>query len=617
MIENIKNPSDIKNSSYSELESLSSEIRDVIIKTVSDNGGHLASNLGVVEATIALHKVFDSPNDKLIFDVSHQCYTHKLLTGRYDSFRTLRKFGGISGFTNRNESEHDILNEGHSGSSVSAALGIATANKLNGSDNHTIAIVGDGSLTNGMIYEALNNCGDKKLNLIILINDNKMSISQNVGGLHKYLTKIRTSNGYFTFKRKFEYYLSAIPIIGDSIARILKLCKDAIKRMFVKDTIFEDLGLVYLGPVDGHNIEKLSRVLNEAKNKHQCCVVHMITKKGFGYSPAENEPHRYHGVGHFDAEYGIDNGYSGESFSSKMGETLCRIAENDPKVCAVTAAMSEGTGLGLFAEKYPDRFFDVGIAEEHAVTFASGLAVAGMKPVVALYSTFAQRVYDQIQHDVAVQGLPLTFVLDRCGLVPGDGITHQGIFDYSIFSSIPGANIYAPSGFNELDVVLTDLVSKNDGLNFIRYSKIPVEIPEFMTADMIISSDGTFSYTPDIELSDVVIVSSGKLAFTALTMISHLKDKCKIGVIKLLRTYPIDFDVLNPLVKNSKLVYILDECYRIGGVGEKIAAGLVTNAMIHINAIDGYVEHGDHTDLVEYCGFTVRDIENDINKYLK
>ena len=282
MIENINKPSDIKNMSDSELKSLSVEIRNQIISTVSKNGGHLASNLGMVEATIALHKVFNSPNDKIIFDVSHQCYTHKLLTGRYDQFETLRQFGGMSGFTNRTESEHDILNEGHSGSSISAALGIATANKLKGNNDHVIAVVGDGSLTNGMIYEALNNCDESKVNLIILINDNDMSISPNVGGLHKYLTKIRTSNGYFRFKRKFEYYLSAIPLIGNSIAHLLKVIKDSLKRMFVRDTIFEDLGLVYVGPVDGHNIEKMSRVLEEAKNKHQCCVVHMITRKGYG-----------------------------------------------------------------------------------------------------------------------------------------------------------------------------------------------------------------------------------------------------------------------------------------------------------------------------------------------
>ncbi len=615
MIESIKSPRDIKDLSYDELGFLCSEIRKKIIKTVSENGGHLASNLGMVEATVALHRVFDSPKDKIIFDVSHQCYTHKLLTGRYNSFSTLRQFGGMSGFACRDESEHDILSEGHSGSSVSAALGVATANKLRGNTDHTIAVVGDGALTNGMIYEALNNCGDKKLNLIILINDNKMSISQNVGGLHRYLNRIRTSNGYFTFKRRFEYYLSAIPVVGSSIARILKLSKDAIKRMFVKDTIFEDLGLVYLGPVDGHNIEKLSRVLNEAKNKHQCCVVHMVTKKGNGYSPAENEPSRYHGVGHFDAEYGLDPDFTGESFSTKMGEILCRIAEEDKAVCAVTAAMCDGTGLGEFADKFPDRFFDVGIAEEHAVTFAGGLSVSGMKPVVALYSTFAQRVYDQIQHDIAVQGLPLTVVLDRCGLVAGDGITHQGIFDYQIFSSVPDTVIYSPATYGELEALLRDTLSKNDGITFIRYPKGKESASPSFTR-LIQNDDGSFAYTDNVQSADAVIITYGRLTEAAFDVMGNLSGKCNVGVIKLLRVYPLNFDDLSPLVSNCKMVYILDEGYRSGGVGEKLSAGLETNKKIVVNAVDGFIRHGLMTDLMEASGFTANQITDDIIRQL-
>lgn len=614
MLKNIKNPSDIKSLSYSELDNLASEIRELIIDTVSKNGGHLASNLGMIEPTLALHRVFDSPNDKIIFDVSHQCYTHKLLTGRYDSFTTLRQFGGMSGFTNRTESEHDILNEGHSGASISAALGIATANKLKGNDDHVIAVVGDGSLTNGMIYEALNNCADKKLNLIVLINDNEMSISKNVGGLHKYLTKIRTSNGYFTFKRKFEYYLSAIPVIGNSIAKVLKLAKDALKRMFVRDTIFEDLGLVYVGPVDGHNIEKMSRVLTEAKNKHQCCVVHMITKKGNGYTPAENEPHRYHGVGHFDASYGIDPDETAVSFSSVMGDTLCEIAEKDEKVCAITAAMCDGTGLYEFSKRFPKRFFDVGIAEEHAITFASGLSACKMKPVVALYSTFAQRVYDQLMHDVAVQRLPMTVVLDRCGLVPGDGITHQGIFDYSVFSTLPCANIYSPATYSELKETVKRAIEDNTGINIVRYPKgtESADLPKMLSTE-----NKFIAYTENVRTADVVIITYGRLTGNAVNTRNLLSGEIEVAVIKLLKIFPLDIDVISDLVSKAKLIYILDEGYVKGGVGEKISSSLHTDAKIHINAVEGFVEHGTVPDLMQYCGFTAEQIAEDIKSYFK
>lgn len=611
MIENINRPSDIKNLSYEELTVLSDDIRKVIIDSVSKNGGHLASNLGMIESTIALHRVFDSPNDKIIFDVSHQCYTHKLLTGRYNSFNSLRQFKGMSGFTNRIESEHDIFSMGHSGSSISAALGIATANKLNGSNDHVIAVVGDGSLTNGMIYEALNNCADKKLNLIIMINDNEMSISKNVGGLHKYLTKIRTSKGYFTFKRKFEYYLSAIPLIGNSIARVLKLAKDAIKRMFVRDTIFEDLGLVYVGPVDGHNIEKMSRVLEEAKNKHQCCVVHVITKKGNGYTPAENKPYLYHGVGHFDAAYGIDPDGTGVSFSSTAGDILCKIAEKDEKVCAITAAMCDGTGLYGFSKQFPKRFFDVGIAEEHAVTFAAGLAVSGMKPVVALYSTFAQRVYDQLQHDVAVQKLPLTLLIDRAGIVPNDSITHQGIFDYSIFTSIPGANIYSPATYKELSDVLEYSTSKNEGISVIRYPKGSecIDLPQ-----LIESGDHSISCTENIKSADIVIITYGRLTKIAFEVAESLSRTANVAVLKMLKVFPIDYKRIESLVSGCKLLYILDEGYIEGSMSEKIAYGIHTDAKILINAITDFVEHGSIGDLMDHCGFTTEQIIKQIKQ---
>ncbi len=603
MIENIQKPSDIKHLTKTETETLAAEIRETIIDTVSANGGHLASNLGMVEATIALHRVFDSPSDKIIFDVGHQCYTHKLLTGRYGTFSTLRQFGGLSGFTSPAESEHDAFFEGHSGTSVSAALGVACANKLKQNGNFAVAVVGDGSLTNGMFYEALNNCGDKELDLVILINDNEMSISQNVGGLHNYLNRIRTSNGYFNFKRTFEHFLSAIPVIGWSLAKGLKLIKDGIKRLFIRDTLFEDLGLIYLGPVDGHDIEKLTNVLTEAKNKHRCCVVHMLTEKGRGYRPAEEKPDKYHSVGMFDADEGVCTDRSGESFSARVGDILCDIAGRDDKLCAITAAMCDGTGLTRFASEHPDRFFDVGIAEEHAITFAGGLAAAGMKPVVALYSTFAQRVYDQLLHDVSIQRLPMVLLLDRCGIVPGDGITHQGIFDYSMLTSIPGVTVYAPASYSEVEWAINEALDKRQ-LAVVRYPKGRESVTSEAAPTFIKANDGGFSYTDNTPDADAVILTYGRLTETALGAAKRLCDRHSVGVIRLTRIYPLDTAALDALTQKNKLVFVLEEGIRSGGVGEKTSAALAGDTRhVFIRAIEGYIPHGDAGELMRLCGF--------------
>lgn len=618
MLESIKAPSDIKHLTKAETEALAAEIRETIIDTVSANGGHLASNLGMVEATVALHRVFDSPSDKIIFDVGHQCYTHKLLTGRYGIFSTLRRFGGLSGFTNPAESEHDAFFEGHSGTSVSAALGIACANKLNKNGNFAVAVVGDGSLTNGMLYEALNNCSDKELDLVILINDNEMSISQNVGGLHNYLNRIRTSNGYFNFKRRFEHCLSAIPVIGWPLAKGLKLIKDGIKRLFIRDTLFEDLGLIYLGPVDGHDIEKLTNVLTEAKNKHRCCVVHMLTEKGRGYRPAEEKPDKYHSVGMFDTDEGVCTERSGESFSSRVGDVLCSIAERDDSLCAITAAMCDGTGLTRFAAEHSERFFDVGIAEEHAITFAGGLAKAGMKPVVVLYSTFAQRVYDQLLHDVSIQGLPMVLLLDRCGIVPGDGITHQGIFDYSMLTSVPGVTVYAPASYDELERSINEALDKRL-LAVIRYPKGHESVGSEALSELVNSEDGGFSYTDNVSDADAVIVTYGRLTKPALGAAKRLCGRCSVGVIKLTRIYPPDTAAIDALTRKSKLLLVLEEGIKNGGVGEKLAAGLSQgkNARrICIKAIDGYIPHGDVSELMTLCGFDEEQIACTVEKRL-
>lgn len=613
LLSKIKAPSDIKGLSYKEADGLAAEMREVIIETVSRNGGHLASNLGMVEATVALHRAFDSPRDKLVFDVGHQCYAHKLLTGRYDKFSTLRSLGGLSGFTNPTESEHDILYEGHSGTSVSAALGIAAANKLRGDDSYTVAVVGDGSLTNGMIYEALNNCSDEKLNLIIVINDNEMSISKNIGGLHKYLSRIRISKGYFTFKRGFERGLSKIPIVGYPMAKFLKVIKDAVKHIFVSDTIFEDLGLIYIGPVDGHDIKKLSTVFEEAKLKHQCCVVHMITRKGLGYRDAEDRPDRYHSVGRFDVDGGILSHSDVKTLSQVFGDELCRAASEDSRVCAITAAMCDGTGLGKFAKRFPERFFDVGIAEEHAITFASGLAVNGMKPVVALYSTFAQRVCDQLIHDTALQGLPLVLALDRCGLVAGDGITHQGIFDFSLFSAIPGARIYSCGDGNDIAEVLPTALAE-DGLSIVRYPK--GESSDTLTEGF--EKAELFSYTANIRASETVIITHGRMTATAMAVRRRLGEE-RIGVMKLLRVFPLDFSAISELCTGCRLIYVLDEGYRVGGLSEKLTAGLChkVKARIFTRAVDGFVEHGGLCELFELCGFTADRISDDIQNLLR
>ena len=593
-----------------EMEALAAEMRETILNVVSKNGGHLGSNLGIVETTLVLHKEFNSPEDKIIFDVGHQCYPHKLLTGRYKNFATLRMLNGISGFPNRSESDHDALNEGHCGTSVSAALGIASANKLRGSDAYTIAIVGDGALTNGMIYEALNNCADKDLNLIILINDNEMSISPNIGGLHDYLSRIRTSKRYFNLKHKTEKVLLRIPLVGKGLATVFKKIKDLFKLISLKSNFFEDLGLDYLGPVDGHDMEKLGIVLDEAKSKHKCCIVHVNTLKGRGYEKAESEPDKYHGVAPFEIDNGVTSGKGGDTFTSVVGEMLCEKAKTDEKLCAITAAMRDGTGLSDFSAQYPDRFFDVGIAEEHAVTYAAGLAAGGVKPVLALYSTFAQRSYDQFVHDVAIQKLPFMLLLDRAGLVPGDGVTHQGIFDYPLLSSVPNVKIYSPETYSELKRVFETEYDGND-FSVIRYPKGSEEI--YTKAKNMIACGDILEYSEGIEKADTVIVTYGRVTKVANDAIAKLGNKANVGILKLIRIFPLDMQEIMKLIGDAKTVYFLEEGYRFGGVSEKIAAELRGEKKVIIHAIEGFVEHGKMDELFAYCGFTAENVAKQIS----
>ena len=602
VLEKVHSPEDLKDLSFEEMADLAGEIREKIIDTVSKNGGHLASNLGIVEVTLALHRVFSSPFDQFVFDVGHQSYAHKLVTGRAEEFHTLRQKGGVSGFEKRGESEHDIMSEGHSGASLSQALGLATANRLKKSEAYTVAVIGDGSLTNGMIYEALNNCTDKALRLLIVVNDNDMSISPNVGGLHNHLTKIRTSKRYYSFKYRTEGVVRKIPLVGKPIEKGLRGFKRAIKGMFVRNTVFEDMGVKYYGPIDGHRIQRLVSIFNEVKSHNSIAVINVKTKKGKGYKFAEEQPSIYHSVAPFNRETGVVPSER-MSFTRAAGNLLVERAARDESICALTAAMCDGTGLTEFAAKYPERFFDVGIAEEHAVTFAGGLASSGVKPVLVLYSTFAQRVYDQLLHDVALQNLPFTLLLDHCGVVDGDGITHQGIFDVPLFTAVPNTEIYAPETYQELASAL-DKGLASDKITIIRYPK-----GEENEKDAGEIEEEELAYSPDLNGADTVIITYGRVACVAREAKKLLK---KTAVLRLKKIFPLDFARLGELTKKAKTVYVLEEGSKAGGVGEKIAAGLSGKRKVLIHAIEGFVGQGSQQELLEEYGFTAGQIAKEI-----
>lgn len=610
MLENIKSPTDIKGLPQAELEKLAAEIRNEIIGTVSENGGHLASNLGIVEATIALHRVFNTPRDKIVFDVSHQCYAHKLLTGRYKDFKTLRKHNGISGFTNPDESEYDTFVSGHSGTSISTALGLASAAKIKGDGNYSVAVIGDGSFTNGMAYEALNNCGDTELNLIILLNDNEMSISKNVGGMHRSLSTIRTSKRYFAFKRALKNCCLHIPLIGSLLVKCARSIRDVIKRLVVKYNIFESLGCDYIGPVDGNNIKKLEDALTEAKSKHRCTVVHIITKKGKGYAPAEKHPEDYHSTSAFDKTKGVEPSAQ-VGFSAEFGKYMCELAERDKKICAISAAMIDGTGLREFSLKYPDRFFDTAISEEHAAAFAAGLAKAGMKPVFAVYSTFSQRIYDQVLHDGALQKLPLVLALDRSGIVGADGVTHQGIFDYSLFSGIPNIRIYSPETYAEMRSALDKALSGNTPaiVRYPRGGQIDYDRSEFKNLGTMMS---TSEVSPDVTIMTYGIIC--ETAYKAATVLKKLG--ISVRVVKLLELMPLDALKILAFAKDSKLVYLLEEGIKAGSVSEKIASLMCENGVntkCVIRAIDNtFVPHGSREELLCDYGLDASQAAKDI-----
>ena len=591
LLNHISSPEDIKNFSDSELNLLCEEVRHCLIHTLSKTGGHLASNFGVVELTIALHKVFSCPDDKIIFDVGHQCYTHKLLTGRFERFSTIRKQDGLSGFMRPDESEYDPFVTGHSSNSVSAAFGIYKGSIISqNKENYTVSVVGDGAMTGGMIYEALNNAGNSKnSSMIVILNDNKMSISRNVGALARHLAVVRSRPGYHRFKHKLEKIIAHIPFIGNFINRNLLRSKTMLKNAIYHSNIFEEMGFNYLGPVDGHDIVKLQQILNSAKEQKRPVLVHVITKKGKGYSPAEKAPNNYHGVSSFDVESGLLSGKKVD-FSAVVGDELCKIASTDDKLCVITAAMKEGTGLSEFADRYKNRFFDVGIAEEHAVTFTAGLAAGGAHPVFCVYSSFLQRGYDQMIHDVAIAGLPVTICVDRAGIVGEDGETHQGVFDIAFLKTIPGVQIYCPSGFLELRMNLQNSVNNELSPTVIRYPR--GSAPKLPEDFVPLNENFQFYGDPSAK---IIIITFGRTFSAAAECYQSLKNQgIKVAVLKLNRVYPVDEKIYDSLKRFSKIL-IFEEGIASGGINETLCAGFIKNgvkAAVKIYAVnDEFIPH--------------------------
>lgn len=576
LLKSIHSPEDVKKLSVEELDVLAKEVRTFLIQSLSQTGGHLASNLGVVELTIALHYVFNSPKDKFVWDVGHQSYVHKILTGRRAGFRNLRQLDGMSGFPKRHESEHDAFETGHSSTSISAALGMAKARDLKGEDNQVIAIIGDGALTGGMAFEALNNAGRAHSHLIVILNDNEMSISKNVGGIGKYLNKLRSSKDYLKVKEDVEDVLHKVPIVGEHMVRTIKKTKESVKSFVIENTLFEQLGFTYLGPIDGNNTLELIEILNNAKEMKGPILIHLNTKKGKGYSIAEERPSEFHGVSPFCISTGKSKSKSGkESFSDAFGRCVLDTADSNEKVVAITAAMPEGTGLREFAKAYPRRFFDVGIAEEHALTFAAGMASEGYRPVVAIYSSFLQRAYDQILHDVCLQNLPVIIGVDRAGLVGEDGPTHHGLYDMAFLSSMPHMTILAPKMVEEIEGAL-EYAFNHNGPIAIRYprgtSSLDLEYKnEFKNLEFKTLKNG----------NNMAILAVGRMVATALEVHERLRALgYEISVIEAPCVCPLDMQGIRNLAERYDYLFTLEDGIIQGGFGEKVFAHL---AMMEAN----------------------------------
>ena len=618
MLEQIKEPNDIKKIKPDSYDSLAEEVRSFLLEHVSQSGGHLASNLGVVELTIALHLAMDFPKDKLIFDVGHQSYTHKILTGRKEQFDTLRQLDGMSGFPKTHESSCDTFNTGHSSTSISAALGLAKARDIKGTKEKIVAVIGDGALTGGMAFEALNNMANLKSNCVIVLNDNEMSISENVGAMSKYLSDVRVGKAYNEFKVGVEKTLRKIPKVGDNLAKTVKRSKDSIKQLFVPGMFFEDMGITYVGPIDGHDIEGMVETFQDAFLLERPILVHVMTKKGKGYRYAEKYPSHFHGVEPFEIETGKTKAMKKQpSYTGVFAKKMLDYGEKYPNLVAITAAMPDGTGLQKFKEAFPERFFDVGIAEEHAVTFAAGLAAAGMKPVVAIYSSFLQRAYDQILHDVCLQNLPVIFAVDRSGLVGADGETHQGIFDTAYLSSIPNLAILAPKNKPEMKAML----------DFAMEYQAPIAIKYPRGEASLVLAEQTqeicYGKSEVIEQGrEVAILSVGNMMDVALYVVELLKEKgVKPTLVNVRFIKPYDKELLMELIKQHSFIVTIEESVHQGSFGQSVNSFYMEQGIEvkvqNFDLKDQFIEQGQVDELRNRYGLESHQITNEILNRMK
>lgn len=632
LLSKIHSPQNLKNLSQSEIIQLAQEIRKEIINVVGKNGGHLASNLGVVELTLALHRVFESPKDAIIWDVSHQCYTHKLLTDRYKDFQTLRQKDGISGFTNTQESVHDFFINGHSSTSISSALGLLTARELNNDSGKVIAVIGDGALTGGMAYEALSHAGQLCKNLIVVLNDNQMSIDHNTGAVSRYLSRLTMTGGYQSFRYKVDKLIDKIPYIGRPFEKFIFRFKRALKGLFLTNNLFVDLGFEYVGPLDGHNEALLEKVLKKVSHLHRPVVVHVITKKGRGYSPAENNPELFHGIGPFQISDGTVETFDTTSFTEAFSQIICQKAQENKDIVAITAAMAKGTGLTSFSIKYPERFFDVGIAEEHAVTFAGGLAKGGKIPVTCIYSTFMQRSVDQMIHDIALQKAHAVFMLDRAGAVPADGVTHQGIFDISLFRPIPDLEILSPVSQNDLKLCFDWAVDKGTCV-VIRYPKLscPTEFPQFSSPVEL--GRGIFMPCTEFVIENVtekqleahknkvlVVLTGGMYPEAQKAVRSVLLEDGYADMYILRFIKPFDESYFLELAKKYYGIVFVEDGVKIGGICEYLKSILAENGILNTKLLgfeDKFFSHGTRDEILEAAGLSVNHIKRAIKQCAK
>ncbi len=617
MLDKINNFDDLKKLNIEEKYLLADDIRKYILDIVSKNGGHLASNLGVVELTIALESVFDPNKDKIIWDVGHQSYVHKIINGRKDSIKTLRKMNGIAGFPKTSESPTDCFNTGHSSTSISAALGIAKARDLKKEKYSVVAVIGDGALTGGMALEALNHAGSSKTNLIVILNDNEMSISKNIGGINEILTKLRSKKKYNKSNDKWKKRIKSIPIIGNKTATIVSKLKDAIKQLIIPGMYFEEIGFKYLGPIDGHNIEEIEEILSEAKELEEPILIHIITKKGKGYETAEQNPDKFHSTSSFDLKTGLPIKEKQKDYSKVFGDKLVSMAKDNDKIVAITAAMKDGTGLKDFANIYPNRFFDVGIAEQHALTFASGLAKEGMIPFVSIYSSFYQRGYDQVIHDICMQNLPVIMCVDRAGLVGNDGETHQGLYDLSFFKLIPNLTIMAPKDFIELEQMMDYAITLNKPV-VIRYPRGSESKIKFTKHQKITLGKSEILNTG----TEVSIITIGNMTPLGMEIVNELKKyniSCDLINTRFIK--PLDTSTIKKSIIKTKLVITIEDNTIIGGLSSSIKELLVDssiNTKIKSYALpDNFIEHGSVQELREKYGITKENIIKYIKKTLK